>query len=55
MGELLAKLDFLKDEDGHLNQKIKEKEQELASMERKFSERRYVGNISRNPLLQFHS
>ena len=55
MGELLAKLDFLKDEDGHLNQKIKEKEQELASMERRFSERRYEGHNIRNPLLQFHS
>jgi hypothetical protein len=32
MAELIAKLDFLKDEDGHLTQKIKEKEQELASM-----------------------
>jgi hypothetical protein len=27
MTELIAKLDFLKDEDAHLTQKIKEKEQ----------------------------
>ena len=37
MGELVAKLDFLKDEDAHLTQKIKEKEQELGAMEIKFS------------------
>lgn len=37
MTELIAKLDFLKDEDAHLNEKIKEKQQQLAAMERKFS------------------
>jgi hypothetical protein len=40
MNELCAKTEFLKDEDILLSQKITEKEQELASMERKFSERK---------------
>ena len=33
MSELMAKLDFLKDEDAHLTQKIRQKEQDLASMQ----------------------
>ena len=37
MGELIAKIEFLKDEDAHLTMKIKEKDQELGNMEFKFS------------------
>jgi hypothetical protein len=37
MNELFAKIEFLKDEDILLNQKIEEKQQELLSMEKKFS------------------
>lgn len=56
MNELFAKIEFLKDEDILLTQKIQEKEQELASMEKKFSERRgSTQRGDRNAVLHFHS
>lgn len=56
MNELLAKIEFLKDEDQLLNQKIEEKKQELATMEKKFSERKgETHRIERNAILHFNS
>lgn len=56
MEEYIAKLDFLKDEDQHLNQKIKEKTEELRNMEQKFSERKgEKQKIENNAVYQFHA
>lgn len=56
MNELFAKIEFLKDEDILLNQKIQEKEQELLSMEKKFSEKKGDNRrMDRNVILHFNS
>ena len=56
MEEYIAKLDFLKDEDQHLNQKIKEKTEELRNMEQKFSEKKgEKQKIENNAVYQFHA
>ena len=52
MNDLFAKIEFLKDQDIILTQKITEKQHELITMEKKFSEKK--GEIKRGPILNFH-